>query len=147
MNKDKILTFVSDNWEMFPKSCFYQTSYKGELVFNNKKCIYLYSLHKIKDVRIESYLTTLFFHVYKVFPKDFKEIAGFIFIPSIPKKYKIRYTPVLISVTGPEVNEAVIAGSESKVLIEGEVLMLWYSCGVEVITNLGEKMGVYIGDT
>ena len=145
MKRDyKIIDFIVKNWAIFPKNCFYQTGFKGELIFDNKKCIYLYSFHKIHEVKIEYYLTTLFFRVYKIFPISLSELAGFVFIPSVPSNHKIRYTPMLISVTRPGVTEKSVLNSENKILIEDRILMLYYSCGCELITNIGEMMGVYL---
>lgn len=138
------LEFVQGNWRNFPTYIIYQTSCEGSLVLKPEESIFLYSIHKVKRVRIvPTLINSIFFRVFTVKALGMKEPVGFVFIPNGPEARKIRYSPISLVVTTEGATLEAIKRAEKKVLLSNDHLeMYWLSCGVEVVTDLGAKLGV-----
>jgi hypothetical protein len=138
------LTFVRDNWHIFPTYSIYTTSEKRNLIGANN--IYLYSFHKVRRPIINVVnVKTTYFRVYEVTARSLTEPVGLIFFPTLPEGYILRHTPVVLSATGPKASSEAVQRSERKILYSKEAVeILWMSCGVEIITDLGEKLGIHL---
>jgi hypothetical protein len=74
-----------------------------------------------------------------------KEPVGYCFFPSIPENFKLRYTPMAISITGPTCTKDAVLKSERKLAYSNEYVdLIWLSCGAEIVTDLGSRLGVYL---
>jgi len=140
----KQLRFAERNWDQFSTRMIYQTSCEAKLVPELHESIFVYSIHKIKEVRIipES-INSTYFKVFKAKITGLVEPAGFVFIPNRLGKNKIKYSPVSLIVTSETATVDAVSSSEKRVLLKNDYLeMYWLSCGCEVITDLGVKLGI-----
>jgi len=141
----KIIQYITNNWQVFPNKVIYPTDYSSVLVLDLEKSVFIYSLSAISNPIITAInCNSLYFRIYKVGELGIKEAAGYIFVPLIPDKFKLRYTPFMLSITGPNsTKENVLENSERKIIFDSEFLqVLWISCGAEIITDLGNKLNI-----
>ncbi len=145
---DQDFKFVSSTWELFPTKLIYRTNSNKNLIIDNSNSIYIYSIHSVKKPDIEKLdITTQFFQVYKCIDLEFTNPVGYLFIPTLPTDYIIRYTPFVLTATGPNVTEETYQSSSKEIIYKDKhISILHMSCGCEAITDLSAKLGVFIGE-
>ncbi len=146
MNKRDNLNFLSENWNIFPTGCIYKTSPTFSFIPKEKQSIYVFSFFKISKPVIKKLNTkSLCFDIYQLSKEDYSEPVGFCFIPSAPKNYLIRPTPIALAAVSPACTKKDIEESERKIIWENKAIqILWLSCGTEIVTNLASTMKIYL---
>jgi hypothetical protein len=136
------IEFVKDNWRMFPLNTLYFTSCTNKLIMEDRDKIYLYSIHRVENVRIEELkINSLFFNFYKVISNDLNTTVGYVF--EAVKQCKIRYTPVCITAVTPECTKEAVSNSEKKILYSDSIYVIWLSCNAEMVTVLPSILGIH----
>ncbi len=140
--------FVQDNYDMFPVKTLYKTNSNKNLIIDNNDSFYIYAIHKVKNPEIEDLEVSLqFFQVFKCLDLEYTNPVGYIFVPTLPKGYIIRYTPVAVVATGSNVSsETFDSSTRESVYKDDHIEILHLSCGCEVITDLSLKLGVWLGE-
>lgn len=137
------LTFVKDNWKLFPLNTLYFTSKSNKLILDEKDKIYLYSIHRIDNIRIEKLdINSTFFKVYKVISNELNLTVGYVF-RVINDRAKIRYTPMCLTATTPECTKKAVDVAERKILYSDNIYIIWFSCNAEMITFLPTVLGIH----
>lgn len=138
------LTFVKDNWGIFPLKTFYQTSCLPVLNLDPNTSVYVYSLHCINNPKFEEVpLGLKCFSVFKFKLLGVSQEIGYCFVPTLPDSYIIRYTPIMIAATSPKVTKKALENSDKKVVLGSRHFdVAQFSCGAEVVTDLTVKLGV-----
>ena len=146
MNDKKKLKFLTNNWKVFPTKCFYKTNETTNLIFNNEKSIFLYSLHKVDYPQpISINVNSTLFRIYKFRLLEYQSPIGYSFIPNLTPKSIVRHTPYNVTHTEEGITKEDIENSSISVLMENKHFeLLWFSCGVEILTNLTLKMGCHL---
>lgn len=142
----RTLKYLADNWKLFPSYSFYATSRKHNIILNPNKSVYIYSLHKVNDIKPMLVNTNLLYFRLYVFKKlGFSNPVGYAFIPTLPDNHIIRYTPVCITATSPKATQDAVINAERRIIYNTDWFdIMWLSCGCEVITDLANKLGVYL---
>jgi len=139
---DDNIEFVLDNWKMFPLNTLYYTSCNNCLIVDDKDKIYLYSIHRIENVRIEELkINSIFFRIYKVLSNDLNTIVGYVF--KVVRQCKIRFTPVCITGVTQECTKDAVNNAERKILYSDNIYVVWLSCNAEMITFLPTILGIH----
>lgn len=142
---DADLEYAKTNWKVFTPNLMYPISSKPDLILKHyEKCSYVYSFYRV-DTPNETLLdvNSLYFKIYKMNTLKLPVIVGFTIIPTLPTDYFIRYTPYSIVASRKGVTEKDIKNSERKVIFSHECFeIVYYSCGVEIISDLWSRMGV-----
>lgn len=127
---------------MFPLNTLYFTSCTNKLIMEEKDKVYLYSIHRIENVKIEELkIRSMFFTIYRVISTEFNTTVGYVF--ENVKKCKIRFTPVCITATTPECTKEAINNAERKILYSDSIHIVWLSCNAEIITFLPTILGIH----
>jgi len=142
MLSDK-LKFVKQYWKIFPTNVIYSTSCSRTLITKEEDAIYLYSIHRVADIKIKKLdIGSIFFDIYQVKSGDLTTAVGYIFIP-LQKGTKIRYTSVALTSSSHYASKEAVLCCERKVLFSDNIYVIWLSCNAEIITILPNMLGVY----
>jgi len=134
----KNIEYIKDNWKIYPKEIIHETSCDASLFGTTK--IYLLSQHSIRcpDI-IEKVTPSAYFNVYEVIKR---QVIGYVFVPNLPKKVKIKHSVYALATIGKYKN---VKDAERKVLFETDMFDILTYGKVEVITILPKKFKVYMG--
>ena len=145
MNIKSHLRYVKKVWDIFPTYTLYPTSKEKSIIPD--EVVYVYSLHKVKQPIYEEYIIqSSCFRLFIFHVKDIKEPTGYCIIPTLPNGYIIRYTPLAIVATNPEATKEAIKASEREVVYKtSSIEFLRMSCGVEIVTDIGHRLDIYLG--
>jgi len=145
---EKHLDFLSSAWNVFPTYSFYYTSSDNTIMPKNAEKLYVYSLHKVKNpVYKEVPISSICFRLFSFHIEGMREPVGFAILSTLPKGYFIRYTPLTIVATNSRATKEVIEKSDRIVAYNNSWIELVKisECGVEILTDLGHKLDVYLG--
>ena len=140
------LKYVVNNWHIFPNGIIYPTS-KNKFTLDNSKNIFLFSIHRNPDPLVKKLDTRIAnFRVYICYSKALTEHLGYIFIPSLIPNSILRHTPISLIATNPNATFEAVENSSKENLFKTDSIEIFSlpSCGVEVITIIGQKLGVYV---
>lgn len=140
------LKYLKKMWHIFDTYSIYQTSDSNSLLTDNSQ-LYIYSLHKVKKPKFKRIkLDLACFKLYEFTIKDIKEPVGFAIIPNLPNKYILRYTPLSLVATNPSATKERVENADITIIYKNQwIEVLRLNCGVEIITDLGNKLGLYLG--
>ena len=144
------LEYVKSTWRMFTPYVFFKANPSSAIKTDPTDDVYVYSIHRIPSIGLikEIETSSICFRLFSLHMLGMTEPIGYVFMPIVPPNYIVRYTPVAIVATHPNVTAESIANSETKVFFQSEyVTLLWKSCGVEIITDLSHKMAIHLGVT
>lgn len=147
-NEIKLLDFIVNCWKVIPTNVLYATCAEPIMVINDHldKCGFIYSFCKLDNPSEPELVETnsACFKVFRLNVLSFTEPIGFIFIPTLPESYKLRYNPFSVVATNNNVTTKSFQNIEKKVLFSyDELELVWLSNGVEIISNIWSKMGIY----
>jgi len=138
------LLFVKKNWKIFPLNIIYATSSTNDLLIKEEDRIYLYSIHRIENVKLQSIdLGLQFFNIYKVISKELGAIIGYVFNIIPNDEIIIRYTPLCLVVTTPSCTIETVNCAERNVIFKDTIYVVTLSCNAEMITILPTLLGIY----
>ena len=138
MNLNSKLKYVQDNWKIYPKEIIHETSCDISLI--SKDVLYLLSHHSIVDPYITEITTpSVYFNIYEVTKK---QVIGYIFVPNLPKKIKIKHSVYALSTVGKYKS---VKFSDRKLLFETDFFDILTYGKVEVVTTLSKKFKVFMG--
>lgn len=147
LEKDKPkLDFIVNNWKVFPTHCFYKTSETSDLILDNHASMFVYSINKVSNPQpiLENVGSTKF-RIYKLRLLEYSNPVGYIFIPIITKKSIVRHTPYSVTNTYKGLDREKFENSQISALLETNYFeLLWFSCGIEIATDLTIRMGCYL---
>ena len=147
MKLKKKLKYFSKMWNSFPLNLIYLTSEGNSLVPKKEDSVYVYSLYKVDNPFYEELKTkSVCFRIFLFTVLGIKEPVGFLFIPTLPEEYILRYTTMALVATLPNASKKSIIESNRKVLFKNSgIELIRLTCGTEIITDLGYKMNIYLG--
>ena len=142
---DAQLEHLEQCWNDFPKRTFYSTSENSDLLLNIKSSMFVFSVNRGLNITFKPVdINLVCFEIYAAYTLNITEPIGYVIIPTIPDDYRVRYTPVSLTATNKSVTAEAIISSEMKSLLETKYLeIVWYSCGVEIIADVWQRLGVY----
>lgn len=141
------IKLVKSLWKMFPNNIIYSTSSSKGLITKEEENIYIYSIHRVNNIKIRKInIGSTFFEVYQVKADPFSVKnsipVGYIFVPLRNHK-KLRYTSVTLSASNDTATKEAVLCCERKTLLSDNIYLIWLSCGAEIVTILPTILGVY----
>lgn len=145
MHDQTVLNYLSKSWHLFPVKCLHMTSETDAIVLNPQESVYIHSMHRVTnpEPRLVE-VNSLCFRLYEFRSITVNSPVGYAFIPVLPPDYMLRVTPYSITATHSDVDIESLEKSDRKILLQTKNFeMLWLSCGVEIISDLWKRMGVF----
>lgn len=145
---EKVIDYAIENWQKIPTNSLYAINADSKLILHNlyKECAFVYSFYRIDNppepelVEVDSPC----FKIYRLSVLTLSKPVGFIFIPTLPEGYFIRYSPYCVIATNKDIDYKSFNKIESRLLFSyDELEMVWMSNGVEVISDIWSKMGIF----